>query len=200
MSKFKVSLKITGFELEIEGSREELPLITQNIGQQLTNLLQPTTQVIEGEVTTPSNSQQQTVVTNSGERKPRRKRTVSSKVSTNDEEQAVDWLNDPTKWGTPQQSWNTANKALWILYVAEKEANVKEMTIARIVKTFNKHFKQAKLIQASNVTRDLGRLKITPNTPVSENSAMTPSTWFLTQEGYKQVENLIVQLRQPTQQ
>ncbi len=40
-NKFKFKLKITGFEMEVEGSREEVEVITSNIGAQLRGMVQP---------------------------------------------------------------------------------------------------------------------------------------------------------------
>jgi hypothetical protein len=38
MSKFKFKLKLQGLELEMEGSRDDIPLIAHNLGNQLTGL------------------------------------------------------------------------------------------------------------------------------------------------------------------
>ena len=37
MSKFKFKLKLQGLELEMEGAREDIPLMAQNLGNQLTD-------------------------------------------------------------------------------------------------------------------------------------------------------------------
>ena len=39
MSKFKFKLKLQGLELEMEGAREDIPLMAQNLGNQLTGTL-----------------------------------------------------------------------------------------------------------------------------------------------------------------
>ena len=49
MSKFKVKLKLQGLELEIEGSRDDMHLIGQNLGQQMAGLLQPAGAIVEGQ-------------------------------------------------------------------------------------------------------------------------------------------------------
>jgi hypothetical protein len=50
LSKFMIKLKLQGLELEIDGSREEMPNITQNLGRQIAGMLQPAGAIIEGEV------------------------------------------------------------------------------------------------------------------------------------------------------
>lgn len=86
MSKFKVSLKIEGFSLDIEGSREDATLISRNIGDQLSAVLAPAGVIVGGNVRTntgypvqidaiPSNG--------SGQKKGRRKQSSTASGSEN---------------------------------------------------------------------------------------------------------------------
>lgn len=199
MARFKVRLRVTGFELEVEGNREDVPLIAQSVGQQFAGMLQPASDIVEGEIISesPSNATMlpaETGKTTTKRRSPSKRRSAPTGTSAKaDEEQAVDWVHDPAKWGTPQQSWNTATKSLWLLYVVGKETGMTQLSSNQISVTFNKHFRQAKMIKNFNVTRDLGKLKTNTETQIYEDTTKTPNTWFLTQEGEKQAQQLVLQ-------
>lgn len=190
MSKFKIRLKIQGFELEVEGTREDIPTITQNIGQEFAGMLAPVAQIVEGE-----NPNQTNMAPTNGSgtseniRKKRVRKTISTREGTDVE--AVDWVHDASKWGNPLQDWSTSEKSIWLLYVAKNEKGTGELSLGQITKTFNKHFKQAKLIIQGNVGRDLGKLKVKPDAWVGEDTTKTPTTWFLTQNGQKEAERLV---------
>jgi hypothetical protein len=47
-SKFKITLKLQGFELQVEGSREDIPMLTKNVSAQLAGMLMPATNMVEG--------------------------------------------------------------------------------------------------------------------------------------------------------
>lgn len=200
MSKFKIKMKLQGLELEIEGSREDAPLITQNLGQQLAGLLRPTGAILEGQLPS-DHSQLQQVPTSAEEAPPpglrrksrRRKQSINGSAENLSDEVAVDWKHDPTKYGTPKQSWSTADKSIWTLYVVAEETDEKELSGPRIAQTFNKHFRQAGTILAHNVNRDLGRHKVKKkgHPPVSEDTTKTPARWFLTEEGKRMAQALV---------
>lgn len=194
MAKFKVRLKVTGFELEVEGSREDVPLMTESIGQQFAGMLQPAAQIVEGELVSDNGNQASapSVPAKPSRRSTSRRRTTSaSNGNATAEVEALNWVHDTSKWGSPQQSWVTSTKSIWLLYVAQHETGTKEMSSALIANTFNKHFQQAKRIQTSKVSRDLGRLKTERNSPVSENTTQTPTLWFLTQTGLTMAQGLV---------
>ena len=73
MSKFKVKLKIQGFELEIEGSREDAGLLSQNLGKQMNSILQPMGAIIEGEVVENSTTHPLPISTETSKRRNRSK-------------------------------------------------------------------------------------------------------------------------------
>lgn len=56
-SKFKIKFKVEKLELEIEGNREDVPLITQALGQQVSGLLAPASDIVQGEITENYDSQ-----------------------------------------------------------------------------------------------------------------------------------------------
>jgi hypothetical protein len=197
MSKFKVRLKITGMELEVEGTRDDVPLIAQSVGQQFSHLLQPASQIVEGEIVSNGNHNQTNAIdAQAPVRKRSTRRRTSSAAATNGsaargDKETLNWVHDPSKWGNPQQSWTASQKSIWLLYVAEHETSTNSMSSQLIVRTFNKHFQQAKTIQVSQVNRDLGRLKTGKDSPVGEDTTQTPSRWFLTQRGQEDAKALV---------
>jgi hypothetical protein len=198
MAKFKVRLKVTGFELEVEGSRDDVPLMTESIGQQFAGLLQPAANIVEGEIG-PANGRNAPPVIDvpakgagkrGGSRRSKAAGTAARPAGSS-EVTPLDWVHDPSKWGAPQQRWVTAQKSIWLLYVAAHEKQITTMSSALIAHTFNKHFHQAKAIQVSKVSRDLGIQKVKTDPPVSEDTTQTPPAWFLTPTGEAMARQLI---------
>src|SRR5689334_4680142 len=143
MSKFKVRLKVTGLELEVEGTRDDVPLIAQSVGQQFSHLLRPAAEIVEGEVE-PDTRQPHLPIMDAQPVKNRitRRRasaTPSNAGSAQGDKETLDWVHDPGKWGNPQQSWVTSKKSIWLLYVAAHEANTNSMSGKLIANTFNTH-------------------------------------------------------------
>lgn len=194
MAKFRIKMKLQGLELEVEGNRDDVPVITHHLGSQLTGLLQSPGQIIEGKAPRVNVDARPTIVLEP--RKGRRRRVSGGNGAVESErEEPLDWRHDPSKYGTPKQEWNTAQKAVWLLYVAGQEAACSEISGIRIAETFNKHFKQSGTIRAHNVNRDLGKLKVKKqgHPPVSEDTTKDPAVWFLTEEGIRNAQELIAQ-------
>jgi hypothetical protein len=194
MSTFKIKMKLTGFELEIEGSRDDMPGITNALSQQLMGLIQPTHGLIDITPNPPPQKvaggmQQADTVTTP---RKRAKKRASSTASVEDEpNDAVDFVHDAEKYGSPNQAWSTATKAQWILYVIKEAKGLSALSTRGVTQTFNKHFKQAKQITVRLVNRDLGKLKTRKLSPVSEDTTKQPAEWYLTNEGIKGVQKLI---------
>lgn len=197
-NKFKIKLKVTGFELEIEGNREDVPLMAQAVGQQMSGLLTPASNIVEGEIIENNDLPQLSSEAKPKARKKRSSRQYSQTSTTSTlngkgKAVALDWKHEPLKWGTPQQEWSTADKSIWLLYVVSKEVSVSELTGNEISTTFNKHFRQSGQIKTGQINRDLGKAKGKKPALVSENTTKNPPAWFLTHEGEKCVQELIVQ-------
>jgi hypothetical protein len=193
MSKFKIKLKLQGLDLEVEGSREDLPQLSAQLGAQLTGLIQPALALVEGGSTNDVSPRAADVVTE-GETPKRKKKRAARTVgaaNTDTSDTTIDWTHDPRKWGSPTQNWNTLQKSIWLIYVASKEKGLSELTQSQITATFNKHFKQAGTIMGSNVARDLGKKKLGRDALVGENTTKSPSAWFLTETGEAQAQKLI---------
>jgi hypothetical protein len=198
MAKFHIKLKLQGLELEVDGTRDDLPVIREALTQQFAGMLSPATEIAAGEipVNVAGNGSTPTVVENA-KRSKRRARTAPAS-SNGSSEAAVDWVHDSAKYGAPQQAWNTADKSMWLLYVAGQEANVKELSGKHIEVTFNKHFRQAGQLRANNIIRDLGKAKSAKaGAPalISQNTTTEPSTWFLTDAGSRRAQQLIAESR-----
>lgn len=198
MSKIKIKFKLQGLELEIEGTKDDVPLIMDGIGQQISGLLQPAATIV-GEPDLDQVSKgvipaSLAPLKPEGKKRPNKKKSNNtSNTSSNGASGAIDFINKPEQYGTPRQIWKTSQKAMWILYVVSKETSFTSMTAPQISDTFNKHFRQAGEVRGSNISRDLGKLKVTRGSlpPVSEDTTQSPSQWFLTEEGEKLIVNQI---------
>lgn len=198
MAKFEVRLKVTGLELEIKGEREDIPLLTRNLGGQITGMLTPTTLIAQGQEPPMLDSadnqfngdgKQEGATESKPRRRPRQRRQKDN--DGNEAATAVDWKHDPSKWGTPRQDWSVADKAIWLLHVVANEIPATALSGSSIVSTFNKHFKQAGTIYPALVARELGKLKSASPAIAGEDTTVVPSTWFLTHEGTKRAEQLV---------
>jgi hypothetical protein len=189
VTKFKIKMKLTGLELDIEGSREDIPLIAANLGQQLTGLLGPAAAIAAGTDESTRCDPAWAPLPMVDEVKKRRKRATTPRSVDTQPDAAnapIDFRHDPAKFGTPKQSWKTSDKAVWLMHVVAAE-----LSGAVIVATFNKHFRQAGTITVGNSNRDLGRLKSKSPAVVGEDTTRTPPRWFLTEEGTRQAMKLV---------
>ena len=198
MAKFKVELEIQGFKLKMEGEREDIPLMAQNLSEQVDGLIEPAANIAEGEVPRKKvgsdAAQPATVEVKSKTKRKRPRRTANGDTSPSGNANGpavLNWTHSPEKWGNPLQAWTTAEKCLWLLYVVENELATTEMTGSSIAATFNRHFKQAKTVHPPNVTRDLGKLKARALSEVGENTTVTPTTWYLTDTGKARAITLV---------
>jgi hypothetical protein len=199
-NKVKFRLKITGFELEMEGTRESTALITSQVNNALTGLINPPA-MDEADLSMKSNGKDHQIVDSNATvvsstirkriRKP--KQTSPNQTEGGD---VVNFAHEPEKYGMPSIKWSTAIKSLWLLYVVKHAAKKDALTSKQIIETFNKHFKQAKTI--INVTRDLGQLKLENGYWVGEDSTKNPHEWYITEPGEKHVQKLIAELKTQT--
>ena len=200
MSTFKIKLKLTGFELEVEGSRDEIPAITASLGRQLTGLITPPASLAAEAVTfdIPAPGASTAVQSAPAKQKSpraRRKAITKSAGEVEGSNAPLDLRVDSSVYGSPKQAWPTAKKSMWLLHVLGANGGPKEVSGGVIASTFSKHYKQAGLIQTFNVNRDLGKLKIKSSNgkpaAVGEDTTKTPSLWFLTDEGTRQALELV---------
>jgi hypothetical protein len=194
MSKTRFKLKLQGFELDIEGDNQQVAIAAKNITSQLAALVTPPSQMVSG-----GNGHGQLIdITPSAppeQRAPsRRKVSTGTRSTSGVSASAIDFVNEPARFGAPSQSWNLVQKAMWTIFVVSEIGGPKSLSAGVIGRTFNKHFRQAGEIRPSNISRDLGRVKTKiEGTPalVGEDTTKSPSEWFLAEEGTRQVRELI---------
>lgn len=196
MSKVKIKLRLQGFELDVEGERQEVAIATRSISGQLANLMMPPNQIVVGGNNVGDPLVDVTPAPSPEERKSGRKKSGSAARGSNGKSSppAIDFVNDPAKFGTPSQSWSLTQKAMWTIFVVAELKNITSLPAGLIGRTFNKHFRQTGEIRPSNISRDLGKLKTkSGETPplVGEDTTKAPSEWFLVEEGTRQVRALI---------
>ena len=192
MSKIKVTLKIQGFELEVEGDRQSVPEILGAVQREIGNQLSLPQALVDGQQ--PSQPVEKNLTSPEAYDEPTKKRKQKSKraKSESSEEPPLDFQHDAANWGTPLQNWTTAQKSIWLLYVVESQGVAAEMSAPQIAATFNKHFRHANPINAGYITRDLVREK---GNLVGEDTSKDPSAWFLTQSGKTAAEQLVTQAK-----
>lgn len=195
MSRFKIKFKIQGLELDIEGDRRDVGLISRAVGDQVAGLIAPANEIVDGQrAVVPKGMVDVTphpIARNARKRASTGTRTNSGGPTTT----AIDFVHEPQRFGTPTQTWKAVQKAMWLIFVVGELKQITQLNAGTIFATFNKHFRQAGMLRRSNVARDLGRvkLKIGDMPPlVAEDTTKSPTEWFLTDEGKKQVNALII--------
>lgn len=195
MSKIKIKLRLQGFELDVEGERHEVASATQSISNQLASLMTPPNQVVSDGGAAGEGLIDVTPVSPRDDKKSNRKKSGSTvRGSNGNAAPAIDFVNDPARFGTPSQAWSLVQKAMWTLYVVGELKHVTSLSAGVIGRTFNKHFRQTGEIRPSNISRDLGKMKTkVGDTPplVGEDTTKAPSEWFLVEEGTRQVRELV---------
>ncbi len=182
MPKFEMKFKLTGLEVEIKGERGDLPMIAQNVGQQVAKMMEPSTNILEAKSIEVNTSEIIDVT-------PKKRAKRSAGVAPRSETPPPTWRHDASKYGMPLQDWPAQKKMTWLLYVARDMKVATELPATAIYKSFNTQFKEAGQLISNNATRDLGRLKISQL--VGEDATKTPSVWFLQAEGVKQGAELV---------
>ena|SRR5579872_4261871 len=183
MSKFSIKVKLQALEIEVEGTREDAPKIYQELGKQVSGLLQSPavlasgngSSVLEGEVVADN-------------RKTKKTRRIGGGTKTSADE--LNLAHDPAKYGTPQQGWTQSQKSIWFLHIVGKQANVTQLTTYSLAKNFNKHFKSSGQLNAANVMRGLEKERM--KNPATVNADMKDGTakYFLTVAGTAIAEKL----------
>jgi hypothetical protein len=194
MAKFKVKMKLQGFELEIEGERQDAALISEHIGSQLTSIMKPIAGIVEGEVESTAPSVQ-VLETNTDTRPRKKKKSGGGTPERRSSSAAIDFVLKDNSYGTPKQAWSNADKAMWLIFVLRELGNGDQFSGSQLNATFNKHFKQAGTMQTGNINTQLGKKKTEAPPRVGEDTTKEPSEWFLTEQGIADVRALIVDNR-----
>jgi hypothetical protein len=185
-------MKLQGFELEVEGTREDALRINERLGDQISALLRPAGAIVDGEIAPPAQPPINPMPEVALNKKARRRKEHNSTAAVGSLSSAIDFKHAPERYGNPKAEWNTAKKAQWLLYVVKEAANLDGLSNRTLAETFNKHFRQSGKITSNHVSRDLGRLKAKVNpSPVGEDTTKDPPTWYLTEEGRKGAQNSV---------
>lgn len=184
MAKFKVRLKVQALELEIDGEREDLPLITNAVNRQFAAIVEPTEVIAELPKLPSSNGGG----ADDGKGKPPRRRQSSRTPA--DTAAPVEFRHDSGKFGSPVQGWTVLHRAIWLLYVLQNTTGNKEYSAAQLVATYNQQFKAAGKFHPPLLSRELARAKVAVPAPIGEDKGM----WYLTAaEGERHAKELVSQ-------
>ena len=113
------------------------------------------------------------------QRKPRKGGTGGRTPS-----ETISLSHDSAAYGSPLQGWTTAQKAVWFFYIANKQANVTQLTATNTAKNFNKYFRASGIIHGGNVSQGLEKERL-KGVNATVNADMTDATakYSLTQAG-----------------
>lgn len=193
MNRIEFELEITGVKLKIKGTKEDVNTISGSIGRQLQGLAHPAAVLGDSRDNNNPEDTEITVLPTNNPNKKRGTRRPKQNPDSKNQEIAIDFRHEPEKYGNPAQKWTTAIKSIWLLYVVKNITQIDGMTSLQIKETFNKNFRQAKTITTTNISRDLGRSKVSANSLVGEDTSKNPHVWYLTDEGNKHVQSLIAE-------
>jgi hypothetical protein len=187
MSAIKFKFSIKELNIEFEGEREDLPQVRKDLSNHLTQVMPMPSGL--GPVAGPASGPQLNHSLNAADEvKPRKTRSRSSSSASGKKSEVFTFVHDAEMWGTPQQGWNPTRKGLWLLRVLAEVRQVDAYTVGELAANFNKHFKQAGQITASNLSRDFGKVK---GTFVTELTNEEPSKWSLMQKGIAEADKLV---------
>jgi hypothetical protein len=139
MTKFRVKLKLSGLELEIEGSREDVPLLTKSIAAQLAGMITPAASIVEGKAapmlgrdTIPSSGATVVDAVPAASRTARKRRSSSGGgggAQGGGASAHILWQHDANVWGNPLLTWKAVDKSVWLLYVAKQVGAASKMSV-----------------------------------------------------------------------
>jgi hypothetical protein len=186
MAKFKMRLKVQGLELEVEGERQDIPLITAAVSKQFSSLVEPTNVIVEAPPKHVGNGSG-VIIDVDGARKPgRRPRGTRPPAES---AAPVEFRHNSGTLGSPVQNWSVLQKAIWLLYVLQTITGNKEYSAAQLVATYNQQFKAAGKFHPPLLSRELSKAKVLSPAPIGEDKDM----WYLTAEGERQAKELVGQ-------
>jgi hypothetical protein len=203
MPKLEIEFEITGLKLRIKGESEDVVERAADVQRRLHGAFQALGSVGEGALSSATQPRTYTVsaeaIKEVEAEAPRARRTTrKSSAAVKTKNVCLELTHDPEKFGFPKQEWPTASKAMWFLLMLEKQTGHKEASAPEIAGTFNKYFREFGTIRPQNISRDLSALK-GKGKSVNNDPAKEPPTWYLLEDGKKEVENLIAATRKANQ-
>lgn len=186
MAKFKFRLKVQALELEVEGKRQDIPLITAAVNRQFASLVEPAEVIADAPKQIRNGAGAIDVDTGGTSRRGSSRRRTGARTS-GDSAAPVEFRHDSAKFGSPLQGWTVTEKCIWLLYVLQTSTSTREYTAAQLVATCNQQFKAAGKLHPPNVTRELPKAKVLVPAPIGEDKSL----WYLTAEGERQAKELV---------
>lgn len=177
-------IKIAGLKLEIDDELDAATTAFRAAQQLVAGAIQPAfaqalvngdAKVINGNTGAPEGEPAK--LSPSRKAPVRRNRIASS----SDPAKVPAFTHDPDKYGNPATTWKVAQKAIWTLWAIQESGGVQEMTATQIADTFNKYFREFRVISPSNVSRDLGSER--KKNPPTVGSNPDSGTWYLLEAG-----------------
>jgi hypothetical protein len=204
MAKLEVKFELTGLKFEITGERDDVSVALASLQQQVASLAQSAASAAGALDGHPSQNGllltgQMLPAGHPEDAEPSARGALSAPVARSKSKrasgaprlkvEAVQFMHDAEKYGFPKQEWNTANKAMWLLYVMEMQTAQKEASAHVIAATFKLYFKEFGNLLTHNIVRDLGSCK--KKGLVNSDPSKTPETWFLLAAGKTEIQALI---------
>lgn len=199
MGKFEFEFEVTGLRMKVKGERGDMPLIANNMAKQFGDMFKPVANIVEGpqgqlpfpiDATAVEPAPEPTTKSRKRRPSPRAPRDMSTIAAASS---TAKFVPDPASWGNPIQTWSQVDKAIWLLYVAAQVGFAREMIGGEIATVFNAHFREAKMISAKNISRDLTPHKDGPGAMLGRTEALA---WFLTEAGKTHATKLVVEARE----
>lgn len=197
MAKLEIEFEITGVKLRIKGESDDVVARAAHVQRQLQAAVQSLGNVGDGALSTttplpppitlpPAATSNGGVAETNGRKRGRRSGGGGSIKSA----EPIELNHNAETYGFPSESWNGATKAMWLLYVLEKQANLQEASTGVLVETFNKYFRRFGALRSQRVSRDLGTAQAERRV-VANNANQNPPTWYLLDSGKKEIEALV---------
>jgi hypothetical protein len=204
MSKFKVNVKLSGYEVKlgsiefsVEGEKEDAQKISHEIERQLGGMIHAPTMTPHaltsgnGKTVPPVIDATEVEAGGNGTATKRKTKKAGGGGGSRTPAEDINFVHDSAKYGTPQMTWTTGQKAIWFLYIVNEQAKVSELTAYNIAKNFNKQFKASKTIGHGNVATALEKEKLKgANSTVGTNNNDGTTKYFLTQAGIATAQKL----------
>ncbi len=199
-----IELLVEKFRLRVTADRDEIPQVTANLARQFAGMLEPAAglatnspprKVIPSSPSPEVNGNDKENGNSNETRKANRKNARADGVGAASKSEPINYVHDSGNWGFPQQEFTTLEKAVYVLYIVEQMTTKTELPAGVITATFNKHYKQAGQVRPSNISKYLGAARSQRPSPVDLNTTAEPNAWFLTSEGKKIAEQLVMKSR-----
>lgn len=191
MGKFRLRVKLQGFEVEFDGERADFPDTSALVQRQIAGLLTPVDAAGDGQKQLVEGNQALDAELTKGRARMSRRRGGNAKSA--DSATPIELRHDSAAYRNPLQSWSIDQKCIWLLYVLKNAASLNEVSGPQLAATFNHYFKTAGKIHPPLATREMTKVKGLNPAPLGEDKGL----WFLTAEGERQAQDLIQSVPNP---